>query len=188
MAHDPETLPAAEDGWRPMSAFHDEFVDLFHRHFHRLYRYLDRLSGEPELAADIAQDTFVRLYRRGEAPEAPEAWLIAVATNLFRNARTNRARRARLLTEAARGEEWLADPPRPQSEGTEAREPERRVRTTLDRMAERDRQMLLLRAEGYSYREVARALRIKEASVGTILARAKRAFRDLYEERSDAPG
>ena len=50
-------------------SFHDRFVGLFQAHFHRLYRYLDRLSGEPELAADLAQEAFVRLYRRGSLPE-----------------------------------------------------------------------------------------------------------------------
>jgi RNA polymerase sigma-70 factor (ECF subfamily) len=45
---------------------------------------------------------------------------------------------------------------------------------------------LLLRAEGYSYKEIAEALMIQEASVGTLLARAKRAFRELYEDQADA--
>jgi len=42
--------------------------------------------------------------------------------------------------------------------------------------------MLLLRAEGYSYREIASALQLNEPSVGTLLARAKRAFREAYEK------
>jgi DNA-directed RNA polymerase specialized sigma24 family protein len=47
--------------------------------------------------------------------------------------------------------------------------------------------MLLLRAEGYGYRAIAAALELNELSVGTLLARAKRAFRTLYEESLDAP-
>jgi DNA-directed RNA polymerase specialized sigma24 family protein len=39
---------------------------------------------------------------------------------------------------------------------------------------------LLLRAEGYSYRDIATALDLNEASVGTLLARAVRAFRESY--------
>jgi DNA-directed RNA polymerase specialized sigma24 family protein len=46
--------------------------------------------------------------------------------------------------------------------------------------------MLLLRAEGFSYRDIATALRINEGSVGTLLARAKRAFLDRYEGDADA--
>jgi RNA polymerase sigma factor (sigma-70 family) len=161
--------------------FHDDFVALFHAHFQRLYRYLQRLSGEPDLAADLAQETFVRLYRRGSPPDTPEAWLITVATNLLRNARSTGSRRARLLT-MARSEAVLSDPPVSPDDSMEAAEERKQVRQTIERLPERDRKLLLLRAEGYSYRDLATALDLNEASVGTLLARAKRAFRDLYGE------
>jgi RNA polymerase sigma factor (sigma-70 family) len=167
-------------------SFHDCFVELFQGHFHRLYRYLDRLSGDPDLAADLAQDTFVRLYRRGSPPDRPEAWLITVATNLFRNARSTRTRRARLLT-ARLGEDLLADPPVPPAQLVEEADSRQRVRDALDRLPERERRLLLLRAEGYSYRDIAAALELKEASVGTLLARAKQAFLRRYEAEIDAP-
>jgi RNA polymerase sigma factor (sigma-70 family) len=161
-------------------------VELFHSHFHRLVRYLDRLSGDPELASDLAQEAFVKLYRRGDLPDHPEAWLITVAMNLFRNARSTAVRRRRLLT-AARVEATLGDPtPSPAQllEGADERE---RVRAAIDRLGERERQLLLLRAEGYGYRELAAALGLHEASVGTLLARAKRAFREAYDGSGDAP-
>jgi RNA polymerase sigma factor (sigma-70 family) len=161
-------------------SFHDQYVALFEAHFQRLYRYLDRLSGEPELAADLVQDAFVRLYRRGALPDAPEAWLISVAMNLFRNARSGRARRRRLLT-LARSEGVLADPARSPEEDAVAAESRLHVRAVLDRMPERDRELLLLSAEGYSYRDIAAALELNEGSVGTLLARARRAFRTSYE-------
>lgn len=168
------------------SPFHGRFVELFDEHFHRLYRYLDRLSGDPDLAADIAQETFVRLYERGSPPDTPGAWLVTVGTNLLRNARSTRARQARLLA-GARGEEVLADPPASPARAAEATDARDRVRAAIDRMPERERRLLLLRAEGYGYREIAAALRLNEASVGTLLARAKRTFRALYEGTSDAP-
>lgn len=166
--------------------FHHRFVELFNAHFPRLYRYLDRLSGEPDLAADLAQEAFLRLYRRGEVPEAPEAWLITVATNLFRNARSKRARRRRLLT-SARGERLQSDPPPQPERAADSAESRRRVRAAIERLSERDRRMLLLRAEGYSYRDIAAALELRETSMGTLLARAKRAFREAYGEGFDAP-
>lgn len=173
----PETTPS----------FHDRFVDLFEAHFHRLYRYLDRLSGEPELASDLAQETFVKLYRRGSLPDAPEAWLITVAMNLFRNVKSTRSRRLRLLT-PARGEGVHSDPPPSPEEAATAEDSRRRVRAAIDRLPERERRMLLLRAEGYSYRDIAVALDLNEASVGVLLARARRAFRQAYgEDAFDAP-
>jgi RNA polymerase sigma-70 factor (ECF subfamily) len=164
-------------------AFDDRFVELFHAHFQPLQRYLTRLSGEPELAADLAQDAFLRLYRRGSAPDSPAAWLITVATNLFRNDRSKRARHLRLLT-TERSEEVLSDPPPSPLRVADSDQSRERVRAAVDRLPERDRSMLLLRAEGYSYRDIAAALEINEASVGTLLARAKRAFLEAYGEVS----
>lgn len=166
--------------------FHDRFVQLVDAHFHRLYRYLDRLSGEPELAADLAQEAFIRLYRRGSLPDAPEVWLITVAMNLFRNVKSKRSRRRRLLTDA-RGEAALSDPPPSPGQAADAAESRRRVRKAIDRLPDRERRLLLLRAEGYSYRDIAAALELNQASIGTLLARARRAFREVYEDDSDAP-
>ena len=167
-------------------SFHDRFVELFDAHFPRLCRYLDRLSGEPDLAADVVQEAFVKLYRRGSLPDAPEAWLISVAMNLFRNVKTTRSRRRRLLT-PARSEWSLSDPPPPPDEAVTAESSRRRVRLALDQLPDRERRMLLLQAEGYSYRDIAEALDLNEASVGALLARARRAFRKTYEESFGAP-
>lgn len=167
------------------SSFHDQFVALFDAQFRRIHRYLDRLSGDPELAADIAQETFMKLYQRGSPPDTPEAWLITVATNLFRNERSKHARRSRLLT-PERGEDLLADPPASPSNAIEGAGDAGRARLAIDSLPERERRMLLLRAEGYSYRDIAAVLEIEETSVGTLLARAKRAFREHYEGRRHA--
>ena len=165
-------------------AFHDQFTALFNANFSRVFRYLDRLSGEPDLAADLAQEAFVRLYRRGALPDEPQAWLISVAMNLFRNVKTSRSRRRHLLT-PARGQASHSDPPPSPAEAEEAADERRRVRAALDRLPERERHLLLLRAEGYSYRDLAGALALNEASVGVLLARARTAFRATYGDGPD---
>jgi RNA polymerase sigma factor (sigma-70 family) len=166
-------------------SFHDDFVELFNGHFQRLYRYLDRLCGDPDLAADVAQETFVKLYERGTLPDVPAAWLVTVAMNLFRNAHTTRERRTRLLKVVPEAHTF-SDRDVPPAHSIETHEMEQRVRHALDGIPERERQLLLLRAEGYSYRDIAEALNLEETSVGTLLARAKRAFREHYEDRTDA--
>jgi DNA-directed RNA polymerase specialized sigma24 family protein len=50
----------------------------------------------------------------------------------------------------------------------------------------RERELLLLRAEGYSYRDIASALELNETSVGTLLARARRRFEEAYGGGSNA--
>jgi RNA polymerase sigma-70 factor, ECF subfamily len=178
----PESADALAE---PTPSFEESFVRLFRAHHPRLYRYLQRLSGEPELAADLVQDAFVRLYRRGSLPDAPEAWLISVALNLLRNARSSGSRRHRLLT-VARAEEAHSDPLPPPDESATAGDARRRVRSALERLPAREQRMLLLQAEGYSYRDIAAALALNEGSVGTLLARARRAFLAAYGSGSDA--
>lgn len=165
--------------------FDDQFAVLFRAQFHRIYRYLDRMSGEPDVAEDLAQDAFVRLYRRQSMPDEPEAWLITVAMNLFRNLKSSGKRRSELLTlnVGVHGHSLASATP---DEDVIAAETRTRVRSAVDAMTERERTMLLLRAEGYSYREIATALELNVASVGTLLARAQRAFRARYEETADA--
>ncbi|HSM36445.1 MAG TPA: sigma-70 family RNA polymerase sigma factor [Longimicrobiales bacterium] len=169
-----------------MTAIGDSaFEALFNTHQPRVLSYLHRLSGDPELAADVTQEAFVRLYRRGDPPDDPGAWLITVATNLFRNARAKRSRRLRLLT-PERGARATGDCAAPPDAGVVS--PRRRlaVRAALDALPERDRALLLLCAEGYRYREIATALSLKETSVGTLLARAKRAFQSAFGEAQRA--
>jgi len=166
-------------------SFTEHYVQLFNGNFHRLWRVMDRLSGEPELAADVVQEAFIKLYQRGSMPDAPESWLITVAMNRFRNARSSQARRLRLLT-PGRAEGLHSDPAPSPGEAADSQATRRRVRTVLDQMSERERQLLLLQAEGYRYRDIALALELNVNSVGVLIQRAKRAFRDLYERAHDA--
>lgn len=155
--------------------FERGLAELFEAEFPRLFRLIDRLGGDPDLASDLAQEAFVRLYRRGSLPDAPPAWLAAVAMNLFRNDRTTASRRRRLLT-LARGADAHADPAPEPDASIESQESRVAVRAALDRLPERERRLLLLRAEGYGYREIAEIVGVGETSVGTYVARAKEAF------------
>ncbi len=63
------------------------------------------------------------------------------------------------------------------------------VRRALDALNQRDREMLLMKHEGFSYREIAAAVDVAATSVGTLLARAEARFAAAYEavgEGSDA--
>ena len=150
----------------------DEFVVVFRESFEPLHRYLNRLSGDSDLASELAQEAFIRLYRRRSPPADPAAWLFTVATNLFRNAKTKQANRARLLT-PQRALLSHSDPAQTPDEHSEAEEAKQRVRVALHSLDDRERGLLLLAAEGHSYREMSRILRLREGSVGTLLRRAR---------------
>ncbi len=180
---DESTLSGAGAG---AGAFQSVFEGLFSTHFDRVYRIVHRISGDPDLACDLVQDAFVRLYRRGSMPDVPSAWLVTVALNLYRNASSTRRRRQRLLT-VERAERAHSDAAPSPDRALLAEATQQNVRTALNDLPERERQMLLMRAEGYSYREIAVALDVHEASVGTLLARAVRLFREHYHDDAHAP-
>ena len=93
--------------------------------------------------------------------------------NLLRGERRERARIERLADSPAQTD--------PQAELLRA-EDRARVRAVLARLPERHAKLLLLRHAGLSYAEVAAIVEIAPGSVGTLLARAERAFLNEYEQ------
>lgn len=177
MSLDDAPAPATAGG--KGASFDTQFATLYGAHAESLQRLLTRLADDADVAADLAQDAFIRLYRRGSAPAAPGAWLVSVALNLFRNHVATHRRRERLLG-AADEPAVRQDAPPHADASLLSSEDRQRVRRAIDSLPERDRMLLLLRAEDYSYRDCASALNLSAASVGVMLARAKRAFRDAY--------
>jgi RNA polymerase sigma-70 factor (ECF subfamily) len=166
------------------AGFADAVATLFQTRYHSLYRYLDRLTGDPDLAMDLAQGTFVRLYRRGAMPDDPQAWLTTVATNLLRDHRRRRQRRGELIAQWPT-EPVLASHPSSADAAVLADEARKHIRAALNALSPRDRQLLILRHEGHSYREIATMVGVADGSVGTLLARASRAFRAALPDRID---
>lgn len=154
------------------------FARLFERHWDGVVRVLVRLLGDPEAAGDLAQEVFVQLLRRPPDGSVPlRAWLYRVAINSGYNAlRSERRRRNR--EDAALAQAALAS--RTPAEEAGRAEERDAVRRVLVRLPERQRLCLALRAEGLSYAEIAAALGIAPGSVGTLLARAERAFKAEY--------
>ncbi len=167
------------------TAFERDFTRLFHEQFPRLFRYLDRLAGDPSLAADAVQEAFVRLNRRGEMPDDPAAWLVTVASNVLRDDRRRAGRHLRLLSGKPDGVA-MSTPPLDPAATLESSERRAMVRAAMTRLNDRDRDALLLRHAGYSYREIGLALDLNPSSVGTILLRATAAFRRAWEEMHGA--
>ena len=56
------------------------------------------------------------------------------------------------------------------------------MRTALAKLAPRDREILLMREEGFRYAEIAEVVGVAPSSVGTLLARALGRFSSVYRE------
>ncbi|HET7233414.1 MAG TPA: sigma-70 family RNA polymerase sigma factor [Longimicrobium sp.] len=144
---------------------------LFAEHHPPLFRYLSRLTGDPDVAEDAAQEAFVRLMERPPAPGETRAWLFRVGTNAAWMALRTRGRRKRLL-DAAPERVPLGDAPPAPDVQAESAETRARVRAALEGLSERDRTILLMQQEGFRYREIAEAVGTTTQSVGTMIARA----------------
>jgi len=145
---------------------------LFARHHGELYRYAARFTGEPDLAEDVVQESFVRLVERPATELAQvRAWLFTVTTRLAIDEGRARRRHAALLARAP------ADAALPYSGPDPATAAERadladRVRAALATLNEKDRAVLLMREEGFRHHEIADAVGTTTKSVGTMIARA----------------
>jgi RNA polymerase sigma-70 factor (ECF subfamily) len=89
-----------------------------------------------------------------------------------------RRRHLELLTSEAKAESFVEQPI------TELERSQERAlaRRAIDTLSEKDREALLMREEGLSYDEIAEALELSLASVGTTLSRARRRLVEAYDE------
>jgi RNA polymerase sigma factor (sigma-70 family) len=144
---------------------------LYTEHHPALFRYLVRLTGDEDVAADAAQETFTRLLETKPRDEQLKAWLFTVATNVVRKWSNRRKRRSALLDANADRAAVGDGPPDP---GMHAESEQRRrvVRQALATLEDKERTVLLMREEGFSHREIAEAVGATTGSVGTMIARA----------------
>lgn len=144
---------------------------MFDEHYEPLFRYLTRLTGDTDTAADAAQEAFVRLVEKSPSGTQVRAWLFRVATNVVRDESRVRRRRLELLRETPARAPLGDQPPAP-DEALEIAERRARVRRALEALSERDRTVLLMREEGFSHQEIAEAVETTTKSVGSMIARA----------------
>lgn len=154
-----------------------DFDEIYRRHYASLFRYMCRLTGDADAAEDATQEAFLSLLRRNLPEDEAKPWLFTVATNHVRDTARRAETRRRL---GPKVEQLKVTPVRP-DEVTERREAIGSVREVLGRIPDRDRRILLLREEGFSYKEIAATIDVAPSSVGTLIARALRRFAAEYK-------
>ena len=156
-----------------------DIAELFQLYHAPLVRMLYRRTGDRDRAEDLAQETFARAV--AAPPDNPRPWLFAVELNLVREDGRRAVRQGRRLQllraetpDAAPGADDLFD-------RQEAREA---VRAALATLTDRDREALLLKAEGFNYEEIAATLGLARGAIGTTLARARRRLVEAYRAQA----
>lgn len=168
----------------------DAFGVLVTRYERKLVGVLARLVRDPELARDLAQETFWRVYQRLDRFDTARRfgpWLFRVGVNLA----LDELRRHRSAPPIASIDEPLthrrgafelpvADPRR-------AAELAQEVQFVLDQVPIAYRTVLVLRdIEGFSSAEVAAIVNKREATVRWRLARARERFKEHWDRREQA--
>lgn len=177
----PRTLSGAE-----------RFESVFVNRYRELFGLVYRLTGDAAATEDILQEAFLKLIDASVLSRPDEeitAWLWRVCLNLASNRMRSDRRARERLERVGRLEQASTGSDQGTPAGLVLRDEARQaVREALAALPEKQRNCLVLRHSGYSYAEIAAALDISVNSVGTTLARAERAFRDVYgEDRDDLP-
>ena len=171
-------------GWDRDEAF--RFVEeLFARHQNEIYAYLVRMLRDPELAADLTQDAFVKAYRAYDALQKPEnarAWLYQIAHRVALDELRHRrvVRFVPLVGEArnsAPSAEHLVMDARLSGD----------MQRALARIPERQRAALLL-AELHDLTgvELAAALGVSHVAARALLTRARESLRQALAAEREA--
>ena len=169
-----EALPAAA----PMDD--EAFAAFYERSARSLWAYLARTSGDPALAEDIMQESYVRFLCLADPPSylaegeiACRRYLFRIATNLLRD----HWRRPRATSIEDVPENLFAH-----ADGHTPLDSQMILGPALANMRPRDRQLLwLAHAEGYSHREIAEITGLAAASIRLLLFRARRKIARLLQ-------
>jgi RNA polymerase sigma-70 factor (ECF subfamily) len=168
-------------GVRPVATVRpdeESFEALFTAEYGRVAGIANRVLADPHEAEDVAQEVFIDFHRlhSASAQYAP-AWLHRAAAhaalNRLRGARRRQRRELAQATYAIEETDRTVDP----QKLFEVSEERRELRLALARLAPKPAAVLVLRASGLSYSEVAQALGVGIGQVGTLLRRAEAALR-----------
>jgi RNA polymerase sigma-70 factor, ECF subfamily len=159
----------------------DAFADLVDRHKDAVVNYLARLTGDRDRAEDLAQETFLRLWRSAASYVEQgflRAFLFRIATNLVRS-EERRDKRFRLLLPFL-GRRDHDEPSAPS--GLLLQELHREVAGALAALPLRYRVPLVLHEiEGWSYGDIARELECREGTVKSRIHRGRQQLRQKLE-------
>jgi len=170
------------------------FEELMLRYQQRLIRVLRHLTGRADMAEDLAQDVFLRVYRARKkyVPGSKfSTWLFTIANNVAINALRTLSRRREVNIAGAQSgplsgqalEQMIQAAsglmPTRQLDDAEMREV---IQAALATLNERQRLAVLLnKFEHMSYAEISAVMDLSEKAVKSLLSRARENLREALE-------
>ena len=168
---------------RYLAGEEERFRELVERYEGRIVNFIQRSIGDRERAHDLAQETFIRVYRhldRFDQEKKFSTWIYTIASNLAKNELRNRSRNPVVLYQTLTAT-WEDDHRPLQFEDSSMKPDDMFRKRHLDELVERaaaelpdhHREVFILREiEGKSYEEIAE---ITNTQLGTVKSRLNRA-------------
>lgn len=173
---DPDLIRAARSG---DSAAFEVLVRNYQAH---IWRFLRHFLGDPQLAEDVTQETFVRVFRRLDSfrfRSKFSTWVFQVARNAGIDALRARRRRERIQLEARRNVPVLTADSSVRVE----------IEAALESLKPKHREaFVLVEALGLSYREAGKAIGIPEGTVKSRVFHAREQLVTWMSVREDDVG
>lgn len=173
------------------------FAELMKRYESRLVRLMHTIGPRRDMAEDLAQETFMRVFRARKTYEAGakfSTWLFTIAGNVARNAARSLGRRHEVSeVDASRPQDSPSGPQLLAATALDASgmmptrivehsERAEVVRAAVEALSERQRMALMLsRFENMSYAEIAETMGLTTKAVKSLLSRARVNLRELLE-------
>lgn len=181
------------------AARREAFAELHRRHSRRSFQLAFRVLGDPGLAADVVQEVFLTVFRKGARFEERaqfSSWLFRVVLNRSIDMRRRERRTSGESGPAPRGRggedagtEPLAEAPDPRPGPEAAARGEERaaaVRAAIGQLSPKLAEIVALRyPQGLSYEEIGELLDLPPGTVRSRLNRAHAALREILGEQLD---
>lgn len=166
--------------------------ELIRKHQERAYQYAFRLTRNPEVAADVVADAFVRInnaLKNFKGNAAFTTWLYRIITNCYLDQRKREKGRGNVSLDSGFQHEdedvtrEIEDPGRTPDELVERNQREELLQQALSQLPEFQKSMIVMyHAEQLSYEEIAEALDLPIGTVKSRLNRARISLREILSQ------
>lgn len=165
----------------------DSFGTLVKRYERRLLSVIGRFIRDADVAEDLAQETFLRVYERIDQFDPSRRfapWLFQIGVNLSLDYHRRQKRRRKIWSFFFTDHPGDRYPDPASADPRTHQELHEEVRSVVEQIPEQFRTVLVLRdLEGFSTSEIAAILDRKEATIRWRLAEARLRFQDAWSRR-----
>lgn len=171
------------------------FDTLIRRHEARAYQYAYRLTRNPEIAADVVAETFVRVHHalpNFKGQSSFSTWLYRILTNCFLDMKKKDRNKpttsldSTINTGDGEMERQIEDPHGTPQDDMEKSEREERIEEAVSMLPPYQRAMITMyHGENLSYEDIAAALDLPIGTVKSRLNRARLSLRDLLKKHEE---